>query len=53
MKKIYEAPVATVITLAAVEKLAALDGHPDEKITRAGDIIDSNTSVGSGRPGGN
>ena len=50
MKKIYETPVATVITLAAVEKLAALDDHPDEKITRAGDIIGSSTTTGSGRP---
>ena len=51
MKKIYEAPEATAITLAAVEKLALLDGHADAPAK--GDIIDSNTSVGSGRPGGN
>lgn len=50
MKKIYEAPVATVITLAAIEKIAALDDHPDGKITRAGDIVDSSTTTGSGRP---
>ena len=52
MKKIYEAPVATVITLTAVEKLAALDGHPDGRTTRAGDILDSGTSIGQ-RPRGN
>lgn len=53
MKKIYEAPAATVITLEAVEKLALLDGQASDGLTRAGDLIDSNTSVGSGRPGGN
>ena len=50
MKEQYIAPEANVITLEAVEKLAALDGHPESGVTRAGDIIDSNTSVGSGRP---
>ena len=50
MKEKYIAPEATVITLEAVEKLAALDGHPESGVTRAGDIVDSNTSVGSGRP---
>ena len=53
MKKIYETPAATVINLAAVEKLAALDGHPDGAVNPASDIVDATTSVGSGRPGGN
>ena len=52
MKKVYEAPEANVITLAAIEKLAALDGHRDQSV-RAGDIITGGTSVGEGRPGGN
>lgn len=50
MKELYTAPEATVITLAAVEKLAALDGHPDDPITRAGDVIGGQTSVVQ-RPG--
>lgn len=54
MKEIYEAPSATVINLAAVEKLALLDGHSDEGVNPiGGDVPDATTSVGSGRPGGN
>ena len=47
MKKIYETPVATVITLAAVEKLAVLDGRPD---TKSSDIPNVSHGTGSGRP---
>ena len=50
MKEQYTTPEANVITLEAVEKLAALDGHPDAGASRAGDIVDSSTEVGSGRP---
>ena len=50
MKELYTAPDVSVITLEAVEKLAALDGHPDSGVNTASDIVDSNTSVGSGRP---
>lgn len=50
MKEVYIAPVASVITLAAVEKLAALDGHPAE---RAGNTIIGGVSNSVGpRPGG-
>jgi len=50
MKELYTAPAATVITLAAVEKLALLDGHSDEVLTRGSDIIGGQTSVVQ-RPG--
>ena len=51
MKKIYETPVATVITLAAIEKLAALDGHPDAGVSPANsDIPSVSHGTGSGRP---
>ena len=50
MKEIYVAPEANVVTMAAIENLALIE---DNAASRAGDILDSNTSVGSGRPGGN
>ena len=47
----YEAPNAEVIDLRAMESVALLDGHPDErKDTKAGDGADGGFSVGSGTP---
>lgn len=51
MKELYTAPVATVINLAAVEKLAALDGHREGDINTASDIIGGSTVVIPTRPG--
>lgn len=48
MKEIYVVPEATVVTMAAIENLAVIE---DRAVgTRAGDIVDASTSVGSGRP---
>lgn len=48
MKEIYVAPEATVVTMAAIENLALIEDR--DVASRAGDVLDSNTSVGSGRP---
>ena len=48
MKEIYVAPEATVVTMAAMENLALIEER--DMPSRAGDILDANTSVGSGRP---
>lgn len=53
MKELYIAPEANVITLASVEKLAALDGHPDSGINTANtddDFLSVGQGTGSGRP---
>ena len=53
MKELYTAPEANVINLAAVEKLAVLEGHPDAGISTVGndDFFSVNQGAGSGRPG--
>jgi hypothetical protein len=48
MKEIYVAPEATVVTMAAIENLAVIEDRGAG--TRAGDILDATTSIGSGRP---
>ena len=50
MKELYTAPAATVITLAAVEKLAVLNNHPGDPVTCGGDVVGGKTSVVQ-RPG--
>lgn len=51
MKKIYEAPAATVITLEAVEKMALLDGHSGDGVSALdSDTPDYSIGTGSGRP---
>lgn len=52
MKTIYEAPSAEVIDLRAMESVALLDGHPDEKraATKAGDAPDASLGNGQGEP---
>ena len=49
----YEAPNAEVIDLRAMESVALLDGHPDERrATRAGDVVDGSVTNKPGKPGG-
>jgi hypothetical protein len=48
MKEIYVAPEATVVTMAAIENLALIEDR--DIASRAGDIIGSSTTTGSGRP---
>ncbi len=48
MKFIYEAPSAEVINLRAMESVALLDGHPDAKDTKSGDVINPGMGNGSG-----
>ena len=48
----YEAPKADVIDLRAMESVALLDGHPDERrATKAGDVVDASMGNGQGKPG--
>ena len=35
MKMIYDAPVAELINLGAMERIAALEGHPDQEVKAA------------------
>ena len=49
MKEVYKSPSVEVIDLAAKERLAALEGHPDQEVRAAaenegGDMF--NPSVG-------
>ena len=48
MKVNYVAPGAAVVTMAALENLALIDER--DISSRAGDIVDSSTTTGSGRP---
>ena len=54
MKEAYQSPTIEIIDLAAMEQIAALDGHPDEGIQTAGenggDIFNPSFGVVS-RPG--
>lgn len=53
MKKNYEAPVANVITVEAVEKLALLDERSNDGINTASDddfVVSTGHGSGSGRP---
>lgn len=53
MKRFYEIPDAKVINLAAMERIALLEGHPDEGVAAASDDYVPNPSgfgVGDGRP---
>ena len=42
MKMNYDAPQVEIINLEAMERIAALDGHPDEGVSAAANGDDGN-----------